>query len=100
MVRDAARADIEAIAARIAQHNLPASLRFTKRLQEAFDRVMLWPDCGAAWRTRLGSLRGLRYYPIRGYRQYIVFYIPRKDLVEIVHVIHGARNVSKILRRG
>ena len=44
------------------------------------------------------ALRDMRYYPIRGYRNYLVFYFPLEDGAEIVHVIHGARDIASALR--
>src|SRR5258705_6671396 len=97
-LRPMAKAAIEAIAVRIAQDNLSASIRFTERVQETLNRVLFWPLCGAELRIRIAKLRGLRSYPIRGYRNYIVYYLPRQDGIDVVHVIHGARNLRKVLR--
>lgn len=98
LVRAQASDDVDAIVATIAEDNLSAALRFYDRVQETFDRVSIWPQSGTRRSTRDKSLRGLRYYPIRGYRTYLVFYLPREDGAEIVHVIHGARDIPSALR--
>ena len=100
IVRAAADAEIDAIAARIAENNLTAALRFYDRVQETYERLLEWPLCGPRARVRIASLQGLRTYPIQGFRNYIIFYLPLKQGIEVVHVLHGARNVRKVLRSG
>ena len=98
IVREQAEADVDRIAATIAPDNLAAALRFLDRAQETFDRLATWPLIGTARRSLAPALRDLRSYPIRGYRPYLVFYLPLPDGVEILHVIHGARDLPRALR--
>ena len=99
VVRPQAEEDVDAISATIAQDNLDAALRFFDRVQESFEFLAEWPQVGTRRRTRDATLRGLRSYPIRGYRTYLVFYLPLPEGgVEIVHVIHGARDLPAALR--
>ena len=97
LVRGAAESNVDEIAARIAKENLSAAIRFYQRVEETFERLAAWPNCGAPRLTRNPLLQGLRSYPIRGYRNYLVFYIPYEDRVEILHVIHGARDIPAVL---
>ncbi|MDQ3440855.1 MAG: type II toxin-antitoxin system RelE/ParE family toxin [Planctomycetota bacterium] len=98
LVREQADMDVDQIFATIAQDNLSAALRFYDRVRETYDRVATWPLIGTRRRARDLSLRGLRSYPIRGYRTYLVFYLPMDDGAEIIHVIHGARDIPSVLR--
>src|SRR2546423_1519627 len=98
IVRAQAESDVDEIAASIAQDNLTAALRFYDRAQETFDRIALWPHIGARHRAGNEALKQLRSYPIRGYRNYLVFYLPSPDGAEILHVIHGARELDGIIR--
>lgn len=97
LVRAVAETEIDQIAAYIARDNLSAAVRFHQRLQETFERLSAWPHCGAPRVTLNPTLQGLRSYPIRGYRNYLVFYIPFEDRVEILHVVHGARDIPEVL---
>ena len=94
-----AEAEVDQIAANIAKDNLRAAVRFYDRAQETFDRLATWPTIGTRRSTRNSTLRGLRSYPIRGYRTYLVFYLPITDGgADILHVIHGARDIPAALR--
>lgn len=100
LVRAQAEEEVDAIAVTIAKDNLSAALRFYDRVQETFDFVSRWPQSGTSRRRPDKSLRGLRSYPIRGYRTYLVFYLPLPDGAEILHVVHGARDLPSALRGG
>lgn len=100
IVREQADKDVDQIVETIANDNLSASLRFLDRVRETYDRLVTWPRIGARVRARNDALRDMRYYPIRGYRDYLVFYLPLEDGVEIVHVIHGARDLPSAPRSG
>ena len=93
IVRKQAEDDVDEIAANIAKDNLTAALRFYDRVQEAFDRIALWPMIGTARQVKHLDLKGTRSYPIRGFRNYLIFYRVTGEEVEILHVIHGARDI-------
>jgi toxin ParE1/3/4 len=101
LVRPQAEEEVDAIVATIARDNLDTAVRFYDRVQESFEFLADWPQAGTRRRTRDPALRGLRSYPIRGYRTYLVFYLPLADGgVDIVRVIHGARDIPAALRGG
>jgi toxin ParE1/3/4 len=93
-----AEAEVDEIAATIARENLGAALRFYDRTEETFQRLSDWPQIGTRRRVASTSLRGLRSYPIRGYRNYLVFYLPIDDGVQIIAVVHGSRDIPSALR--
>ena len=99
IVRLQAELDVDEIAARIAADNLDAALRFLNAVENAHQLLATWPRSGARRITRNPNLRGLRSYPIRRFRDYLIFYLPLEDGVEIVRVIHGARDLPTVLRQ-
>lgn len=56
------------------------------------------PRMGRPFAVR--GLRGLRRIPLYGYGAYNVYYIPHRDSIEIVRVLHGARLARPLLREG
>ena len=42
-------------------------------------------------------LTGLRVFPVRGFPKHLIFYRPVADGIELVRVLHGARDVAAIL---
>jgi toxin ParE1/3/4 len=100
VIREQADAEIDEIAAYIARDNLEAGRRFYDATWAAFDLLSRMPGMGRPRRARNLSLKGLRSWSIRGYENYLIFYLPLKDGIEVVHVLHGARNVEAIIERG
>jgi len=45
------------------------------------------------------DLIGMRSWRVKRFPKYLIFYIPIEDGVEIVRVLHGARNLEAIFRR-
>ena len=97
LVRPKARRDIWEIADYIAADNIEASDRFLDEVQNAFQQLAGMPLMGSARRFRRPSLQGVRLWPIPHFEKHLVIYRPRKDGVEIVRVLHGARNIERLL---
>ena len=85
-VSDAARVDLEEIWLFIAQDNPEAADRFIRVIVSRFPTLASMPHLG---RLREDLSARLRSFPVQ---KYIIFYRPREDGVEIVRVLHGARD--------
>jgi toxin ParE1/3/4 len=81
-----ASADLDEIWSYIAQDNPDAADGFTSTLFSRFSKLAAMPKIG---RTREDLSRGLRSFPAG---RYIIFYREGGGGVEIVRVLHGARN--------
>ena len=97
IVRPKARRDIRDIAAYIAADNLEASDRFIDEAYSAFALLAQMPLMGSARRFRREGLKGLRLWRIPRFEKHLVVYRPRPDGVEIIRVVHGARQVERLL---
>ena len=98
LVRRRADRDIDEIADYIGQHNTSAGRRFIEELWSEFSLLAEYPGVGTIRTGVPRHLRGLRSCPVKGFRNYLIFYIPGKEGVEIVRVLHGARNIGRIIR--
>jgi len=84
--RRAAVADLDAIAAYIAQDNPARALSFIGEIETA---CTVWAETPLAGRDRSEIAEGLRSFP---FGNYVVFYRPRPDGLTVVHVVHGRRD--------
>jgi toxin ParE1/3/4 len=85
-----ADSDLDDIWLSIAQRESPvAADHVLTRLYEAFVSVSLSPGIGAP-RSRFGP--HLRMFPVF---EYLIFYRPANDGIEIARVLHGKRNITK-----
>jgi toxin ParE1/3/4 len=82
-----ADADLDAVWLHIATDSVAAADRLIKRIEDAEERLGVFPELGQA---RPDVRPGLRYFPVS---PYLIFYRIDPDAVTIVRVIHGHRDL-------
>jgi toxin ParE1/3/4 len=95
--RPRARQELEDIAVAIGTARPSAARRFLAAAQKLYETLSAMPEMGALWEPENPRFAGLRHFPILKFPNYIVFYRPLPDGVEIVHVLHGARDLGPLL---
>ena len=89
-VSDAARADLEEIWIFIARDNPDAADRYVRAVVSTFPKLASMPYLG---RQRKELLPAVRSFPVGNY---VIFYRPIDDGVEIVRILHGARDLPPL----
>ena len=93
--------DIDEIAAFLQGRTGPQrAIRFLNEADRTFTRLAGMPGIGSLYDPEAPGLADLRFFPVSRYRSYLVFYRPTPDGVEIVRVLHGARNLPELLGKG
>ena len=87
-----AHADLLDIHDYIARDSFVTALQFVERLEQ---HCYLLADSPLIGRLRPELGRNLRSYVVPR-TSYIVFYRPVDDGVEIIHVVHGSRNLLRL----
>lgn len=94
--KPAAYDDLEAISGYIARDNPDAAHRFLLAAERAFAALASNPSLGQAYPHP--RYTELRIWPMgRRFRNYVIFYRPMDEGVEIIRVLHGARNLPEVL---
>jgi len=88
--RPLAESDILEIWDCIADDSLAAADRWVGRLDEQFRMLAAQPMMGRA-REELAS--GVRSFP---FGRYVVFYMPKDAGIDVVRVLHGARDIDAV----
>jgi toxin ParE1/3/4 len=97
-VRARARRDILSNAEYLEEHgSVETAQRFLDATQKTFEALAKIPKVGALCAFRSPALRRLRRWPVKGFENWLIFYQPRRNGVEIVHLIHGARDIESLL---
>ena len=86
-----AAADLEDIWLYIAIDNVGAAERVIRQIYDAEDRLAAFPESGRA-RPELGS--EIRSWAVGGY---VIFYRIGPAAVEILRILHGARDLGEAL---
>lgn len=92
--RPLAAADIFDIWDHIAADSLAAADRWVDKLDEKFQLLSSQPLMG---REREELSASLRSFP---FGRYMIFYVPIADGIDVVRVLHGARDVDAVFGEG
>jgi antitoxin ParD1/3/4/toxin ParE1/3/4 len=88
----AARADLTEIFDYIAQDSRDAAHRVLKELRAAMKKLAHMPEMGHYRRDLVSE--PLRFWPVYSY---LIIYRPEARPIQVVRVLHGARDVRSIL---
>jgi toxin ParE1/3/4 len=80
----------------IARHNYEAAVRFLRATEASYDRLVGMPELGERQEYRQQRLAGLRAWQVRGFENYLIFYRPIEHGIEIVRVLHAARDIAAL----
>ena len=74
--------------------------RFLDKVEETLSRLATYPQSGAIRPSSTPEVSGLRFFPIDSFPQHLVFYKPIADGIEVLRVLHGARDLPPLLDEG
>lgn len=95
--REEARQDLLDHYVYIGRDNLDAADRFLAAAEAAFEQLAQMPGLGAPRRFRNPDLADVRQWRVPGFENYLIFYRPLDDGIEVLRVIHSARDISRVL---
>jgi toxin ParE1/3/4 len=78
------------------QDNLNVVERFFAAADETFEQLARIPEMESPRDSGRSELSGLRMFRIRGFEKHLVFYRPIEGGVEILRVLHSARDVAAL----
>jgi toxin ParE1/3/4 len=84
--------DLVDIASYIAQDSLEASERFLRAAEKTFYRLAESPEIGGLCPFKSSLAAGIRVWPVRRFKSYLVFYRPESSGIYVARVMHGARD--------
>jgi toxin ParE1/3/4 len=81
----------------IGRNNPEAANRFLHAAEDAFGQLDRLPQMGSPRQFRNPALAGLRLWRIPGFERYLIFYRPIPEGIEVIRVLHAARDIAGIL---
>ena len=86
--------DLFSIAQHIKIDNPIAAKAFVDETEKAFEFLSMHPHVG---RIRTFSIPDVRTWRISGFENYLIFYLPGIEEIQILAVLHGARDFADLL---
>jgi len=81
--------------------NIETADRFLAALESATELLASQPEAGIRLFVRRGELHGIRRFPLAGgFEKILLFYFPLSDGIDLVRVIHGRRDIDRLLLEG
>ena len=71
--------------------------RFMAQAEATFARLAAMSGMGTPYQHDHSALATLRYIPVSRFRKYVIFYRPVTDGIEVLRVLHGARDIDNML---
>ena len=93
-----ARRDLVGIFYRyVREGTLPTARRFLAQAEATFERLAGMPGMGTRYQADEPRYADLLSFPVSRFRMYLVFYRPVAGGIEVLRVLHGARDIRGIL---
>jgi toxin ParE1/3/4 len=96
-VLPAAARDVDETARFIAKDNVDAALRFYDAVEQSFGHIREDPQRSPVYQLAHPRLTDIRKRSVRGFNNYLIFYRFSRGIVEIIRVLHGARDIPALL---
>ena len=97
--RRAAEEDIAEQVAYIAAERPAVAHRYATALGDAFERIRQMPEIAALRSYGRRELEGMRVWSVSGFRRFLVFYRVTEKTIEVIRVLHSARDIPRALKR-
>ncbi len=78
---------------------LEAATRFLDAVAGSVETVCVMPEMGAPKHFKNPVLAGLRSWPVKDFEDTRIYYVIQGDVLRVVRVLHGRRDIRKILER-
>ena len=96
-IRPRAATDLDGHEDYIAEKSLEEALRFSVSVRQTFDTLAKQPRIGWQRTFRNLLLSGIRVWRVKGFSDYLIFYHPLNDGVDIIRVLHGRQDLDTVL---
>ncbi|HWB61510.1 MAG TPA: type II toxin-antitoxin system RelE/ParE family toxin [Chthoniobacteraceae bacterium] len=80
----------------IAEDNPDAATRVVEAAYKTFKNLALNPGLGRLRKFRNPKLKDIRSSRVSGFDNYLIFYRPISNGIQVLHVYHGARDIEAL----
>jgi toxin ParE1/3/4 len=91
--------DLIDIATYISRDNLDAGDRFLYAAEATFQQIAKLPRMAKLSGFTHPKLTQVRQYPVKGFKNYLIYYQIQGEIVDVMHVLQGAQDIAAILQQ-
>ncbi|WP_448874222.1 type II toxin-antitoxin system RelE/ParE family toxin [Desulfobulbus propionicus] len=89
LITPAAETDLVNLWVYIARDNPAAADRVYQAAQATFETLRAMPNIGTPYQPKRARLKGIRFFPINQFRNYVIYYRGIAEGIEIIRVLHA-----------
>jgi len=86
--------DAEAIADFLAKDSVASALRFLENTEVTLRFLTKSPQLGGVFSSNHPEFDNLRVWRVKGFSNHIIFYFEHPDAIEVIRILHGARDID------
>lgn len=98
LITPQAEKDLDDIAHYIAQDNREAAMLFYERAEETLTTLAQNPLIGNSYPSLKAELGNVQFFPIKKFSNYLIFYIPESETINVIRILHGARKIDQLIQ--
>jgi toxin ParE1/3/4 len=91
-----AEEDLDSITDYIASDNLRVARAFRDSIRETCALLLGMPGLGIFRSFGNPKFSDMRFWPLKGFEKYLIFYRITEQHLEVIRVLHGARDLSAL----
>jgi len=76
--------------------NVALGERYHAAVDQTCSMLVNQPHAGVLYDSGLAQLEGLRRFPVHGFESYLIFYLPHPEGMDVIRVLHGARDIDNL----
>lgn len=85
------------IATYLAGYDKAIAERFLEACEASFEQLERFPEIGSPRRFEHPELATIRMWLVKGFDDYLIFYVPLTEGVRILHVTHSSLDYNRIV---
>ena len=89
LITPAAEDDLINLWVYIARDNPTAADRVYQAAQTTFETLITSPNIGTLYQPKRARLEGIHFFPIKQFRNYIIYYRETTKGIEIIRILHA-----------
>jgi plasmid stabilization system protein ParE len=90
--------DLDRIAGTLTHRSSPATaIRFLEATEATLMLLEEMPTLGALWESPVAKLAEVRFWTLRRFPHYVIFYLPVSDGIKVLRVLRGEQEIESRL---
>ena len=90
------KSDFIEISTYIGADSIDSALRFMDSVEETTIRLSKMPEMAPKFPFEKQQLQDIRFFPVTGFANHLIFYRPIEDGINVLRLIHGARDIPAL----